>query len=186
MSKPSYDDRYKTFLQVLSEFSGMGPPKLAKACKKQPANMSGYINGSSRVGARVARSVWEAYCKWNCDTNNMSLFKPLLEINDISKVTIPESAGVYMLYNSSAQVIYIGKAGNFKVEVAHTLKRKVPVALRMGPILKKQKPPIGLLARYISLYEIADPKMRANLEALLIRVSINHTHNSNLGHIKRA
>ena len=38
------------------------------------------------------------------------------------------------------------------------------------------------LAMYLSLYEIESRRLRHNVEALLIRVFINQTHNSNIGH----
>ena len=38
------------------------------------------------------------------------------------------------------------------------------------------------LATYLSLYEIESRRLRHNVEALLLRVFINQTHNSNIGH----
>jgi hypothetical protein len=182
---PEHNDgmRYNTFLQVLRQFSGIRNQTFAEVCGRQPGNMGGYISGALRAGERVAKSSFNNYCKWHSAQNNADLFKAITEI---SKTEIPALSGIYMLYNSSAQVIYIGKATNFKTEVEVALKKKVPISVRMGPHLRKTKPTIRLLARYISLYQIDDPMLRANMEALLIRVSINHTHNSNLGHFRES
>ncbi len=174
---------YNIFLKLLWEFSAIKTQQdFAKACAKQPANMGGYINGNLKAGKRVAKSSFDSYRKWHRNQYSSGLFNPIAEVSDILEADIPKEAGVYMLYNSSAQVIYIGKAGNFKTEVAQTLNRKVPISIRIGHNLKKTKPTIRELTKYISLYQIDDAILRANMEALLIRVSINHTHNSNLGH----
>jgi hypothetical protein len=185
MAKRTDDNRYKHFLQVLYAFSGEKTVQaFATACNRQVTNMSGYINGAAPVGERVAKSSWDAFSKSQSSKNNRGLFKAICEIVDLESANIPKSPGIYMLYNSSAQVIYIGQATTLRTEVEQTLKRNVPVSMRMGPHLKRVHPTIRELSRYISLYEIQDPVVRANMEALLIRVSINHTHNSNLGHIR--
>jgi hypothetical protein len=178
---------YNTFLKVLWQFSGIkNQGGFAQACGRHPANMGRYINGNLRAGEKVAKASFNAYRKWYNTRTNINLFKAITEISDLSKVEIPTSSGIYMLYNSSAQVIYIGQAQNLKTEVGQTLKRHVPIGVRMGPDLKKTKPTIHLLAKYISLYQIDDQVLRANMEALLIRVSINHTHNANLGHFRKS
>ena len=47
--------------------------------------------------------------------------------------------------------------------------------------MNKIKPRIKDLARYLSMYEIENARLRHNIEALLLRVFINQTHNSNIG-----
>lgn len=180
------DQTYNAFLKLLKQFSGIERLQdFAKACGKYPQNMSAYINGTQHAGVRVAKAAFDSYCKHKNDDFKSSLFKPLHEISDLAETNIPTLPGIYIIYDSSAEVIYIGQAKNFKTEVRQTLDRKLPTNIIMGPKLEKKRPTIKVLAKYISLYRIDDPALRANIEALLIRVSINHTHNSNLGHFRK-
>ena len=50
--------------------------------------------------------------------------------------------------------------------------------------MRKSKPTVWNLASYMSLYEINNSRLRHNIEALLIRVFINQTHNSNIAKFK--
>lgn len=50
--------------------------------------------------------------------------------------------------------------------------------------MRKVKPTIWDLATYFSLYQIDNAQLPHNVEALLIRVFINQTHNSNIGKFK--
>lgn len=106
----------------------------------------------------------------------------LMEIEDIPKqgIQFPDSAGVYILYDSAPDVLYIGQAKSFKYRIPTTLKTEIPVAKRFGPDMERSKPTISDLVRYISLYQIDNKKLRHNIEALLIRVFINQTHNTKL------
>ena len=98
---------------------------------------------------------------------------------------LPESGGVYILYDSAANVLYIGQAKSFRDEIPQTLNRNIPVGMRFGPDMKRSQPTIEKLARYMSLYRIDNERLRHNIEALFIRVFINQTHNSNIGKFKR-
>ena len=97
---------------------------------------------------------------------------------------LPKSSGVYVLYDSAGNVLYIGKAKSFQAEVWQTLGRSIPVGMRFGPNMGKSRPTISDLAVYVSLYKISDARLRHNIEALLIRVFINQTHNSHIGNFK--
>jgi hypothetical protein len=89
-----------------------------------------------------------------------------------------------VLYDSGAQVLYIGKATSLRSEVRQTLGRAVPVGLRIGPTLKKKRPKIKDLATHLSLYQIDSPRLRHNTEVMLLRVFANQTHNTNIGNFK--
>ena len=97
---------------------------------------------------------------------------------------LPRFGGVYILYDSAGNVLYIGKAKKFRNEVWQTLGRQIPVGMRFGPNMRKVKPKIWDLANYFSLYRIDNAQLRHNVEAFLIRVFINQTHNSNIGKFK--
>jgi hypothetical protein len=96
---------------------------------------------------------------------------------------LPDVPGVYVLYDSAGDVLYIGKAKSFRTEVRQTLGRKVPVPIRLGPSMTKTNPNLSELASYYSLYEVGNAKVRHRLESLLLRVIPNQTHNTNIGRI---
>ena len=97
---------------------------------------------------------------------------------------LPETSGLYILYDSAGNVLYIGKATNFRAEVKQSLGRRLPVALRFGPELKKKRPFLSDVASRLSLYEIPSARLRHNIEALFLRAAANQTHNTNIGKAK--
>ncbi len=137
--------------------------------------MANYLLGASVPGKRVLASCLQHLHEWTV--------RPLKELQPIPQNlnSLPTSPGVYILYDSAGSVLYVGKATNFRGEVRQTLGRKIPVAIRFAPSLTKSKPMIRTLATYISLYEISSSRARHNIEALLLRVVPNQTHNSNIG-----
>ena len=186
--------------------------KFARLCGKQASNMAGYLKGKTpgtsvlqdcllnATVARILDSPADADARLEgkarnlreklLDTSMSRVFdhgiQTLCEVeaipedlNDISDV-----GGVYVLYDSAGNVLYVGKAKNFRREVRQTLDRSVPVGMRFGPGMRKVKPVLWDLAYYMSLYAIGNPNLRHNIEALLIRVFINQTHNSNIGKFK--
>jgi len=79
--------------------------------------------------------------------------------------SLPETAGLYILYDSAGSILYVGKATNFRTEVKQTLGRRLPVALRFGPKLSKEKPYLRDVAFRLSLYEIKSERLRHNIES---------------------
>ena len=197
----------KDILQIEStaEFSRM--------CGKQQPNMTGYLNGNLSPGIRVLEDCllnatisrifreplgddtrFEGKAKklrnkvWNDVLINLfeQEIQSLQEVEPIpeNQRELPESGGAYILYDSAANVLYIGKATSFKAEVWQTLDRNIPVEMRFGPDMRRFNPTIRDLASYMSLYQIDNERFRHNIEALLIRVFINQTHNRNIGKFK--
>lgn len=149
----------------------------AKACGKQTSNMTRYLSGDLEPGDKVVQSSVEHLFGWSVT--------PLMEMHSMPDLrSLPTDAGVYVIYDSSGQVLYVGKATNFRAEVAQTMKRHIPVGLRFGPYMKKSKSKIAKLAAYLSLYEIPSSRSRHNFEALLLRIVSNQTFNSNIGKFK--
>lgn len=163
------------FMRTLRELSSLNQGGFAKACGKAPANMANYPSGALVPGKRVLASCLQHLYEWTA--------RPVMELQPIPQNlnSLPTSPGVYILYDSAGNVLYIGKAKNFRTEVRQTLSRKIPVAIRFGPRLTKSKPKIRTLASCISLYAISSSRARHNIEALLLRVVPNQTHNSNIG-----
>ncbi len=199
-------------LKDLLQFASLA--EFSRACEKRQSNMSNYLTGVTKPGdsvledcilnATVSR-VFDEPLDGDTRLGNKArrlrsrvldsaisnLFgqdiKPLEEIAPIpdKQNELPKSGGVYVLYDSAGNVLYIGQAKSFRAEVWQTLKqRKIPVGMRFGPSMKKVNPTIWKLAWYMSLYEIDNSRLRHNVEALLIRVFINQTHNSNIGQFK--
>lgn len=166
------------FMKLVQSFTGLTDGAFAKACGKKHANMSKYLSGASIPGKRVLKSAVEHLYEWN--------IQPVMEVQPVPQNlnTLPTDKGIYVFYDSGGNVIYIGKATNFRTEVRQTLGRKIPVAIRVGPKLNKQQPKMSDLVARISLYQVVSPRLRHNLEALLLRIFANQTHNSNIGTFK--
>lgn len=147
----------------------------ARAIGKRPANVSRYLSGAMVPGDKVLLTSVEAMFDWSV--------KPLSEVRRIPKKLgeLPNVPGIYVLYSSDGDVLYLGQAANLQAEIRQTLRRQIPVGVRFGPSLKKVRPKIADLAVRMSLYEINSPKVRHNIEALLLRVFVNQTHNVNIG-----
>ena len=186
----------------------------ARMCGKHPPNMANYLKAepSTRVLqdcllnatiSRIFKNPPDDNTTFGQDVQKIrddvlsstisNLFgqeiQSLKEIEPIPKNRnrLPESGGVYILYDSAATVLYIGQAKSFRAEVWQTLDGgDIPVGMRFGPDMRKSKPVIRKLASYMSLYRIDSADLRHNIEALLIRVFINQTHNSNIAKFKKS
>ena len=167
------------FLNTLKTLSGhTSVSGFAKACGKQASHMSNCLAGKLTPQAKFLKSCIVHLNEWAVD--------PKQEIQPIpaNLNLLPATPGVYVIYDSGAQVLYIGKATSFRAEVKQTLSRNIPVGLRLGPSLKKMQPKIRDLATHLSLYKIDSPRLRHNTEVMLLRVFANQTHNSNIGNFK--
>jgi hypothetical protein len=169
--------KYQEFLQTLSDVTGLTGAAFAKACGKQATNMSSYLIGSKKVSQSTARSaITHLRDSWPV--------KKLLEADVIPKplTGLTTDPGVYALYGSAGDVLYVGQATNLRAEVTQTLNRTVNFTLRRGPkISKKAHPKYKEVAVRMSAYIIEPPKLRHNLEALLLRIYLNEAHNNKMG-----
>src|SRR5438309_312227 len=122
------------FLRTLKRLMDVNQREFAKACGKTQANISAYLSGFRQPGERVLRSCLEHIFEWAVEA--------LLEIEPIPEnlSELPTDPGIYIFYDSAGNVLYIGKAGNFRTEIRQTLGRRLPVPLRFGPKLKKTSP----------------------------------------------
>lgn len=151
----------------------------AKACGKKTPNMSNYLNGSLKPGDSVLRTSVTHLSEW--------WVQPLRELDRIQKNLneLPIDPGIYVLFDSASQILYLGKATNLRAEVRQALNRTVPVSIRFAPHLnEKTHPKLKRLATHLSLYAVPSSRLRHNLEALLLRVVANQSHNQNFGHFR--
>lgn len=171
------------FIQKLKELSDITTDTaFAKACGKKQSQMAQYLSGKAVPQRKALVSSLDYLHGWSVH--------PIMEVEKIpaNLNTLKESPGIYVIYDSAGNVLYIGKATSFRLEVRQTLAREIPVGIRIKHgskgHLAKVKPRLKDLAHYISLYEITSPRIRHNLESLLLRVFANQTHNSNVGTFK--
>lgn len=156
------------FIQKLKKLSGHAQTKsFANACgkKAQVANITNYLKGKTAPGDKVLKDCLNALFGWRVHVSAevAPLPKPLTKIT-----TKP---GLYCFYDITYRLTYVGKAANLKTEINQTLNRSVP-----GLVKKKHKD----ITRYYSAYIVEEGVVRANLEALLIRICGHHTYNDNV------
>ena len=164
------------FLKKLQELSGITRNRdFAKECGKNPANITNYLNGNTFPVDRVLKDCVRNIFGWEIEI--------ICEIEKIPEKLgkLPITGGVYVLYDSAANVIYIGKAKNFQAEIRQTLNKSTSVGMRLGSKLDNQRPRYRDLTTHLSLYGIENVRLRHNVEALLLRIFINQTHNRNVG-----
>ena len=169
--------KYQEFLNTLSDVTGLTGAAFAAACGKQATNMSSYLSGTKKATQSTARTaVSSLRDSWPVET----VLEAQLIPTPLTKLTT--KPGVYAFYGSSGDVLYVGQAKNLRAEVTQTLNRKVNFTLRRGPrISKKAHPRFKELAVRMSAYVVEPPNLRHNLEALLLRVFLNETHNNKVG-----
>jgi hypothetical protein len=152
--------------------SGLSDAKFSKRCGVKQPNVSLY---KKKLGPRALLRACENYYGW-----------PVIPLREIEEFDgdcsqLPTAGGIYVFYDSAGNVVYLGKATNLKTEVKQTYKRTSSFPTRFGPDLKKTKHTFGAVTKFLSLYQIDNPRIRKNFEAFLLRVVPNQTHNHNLG-----
>lgn len=169
--------KYQEFLNTLDDLTELTGAPFARACGKQPTNMSSYLSGAKPATRSTARSAL-AHLRDSWPVETLMEAAPIPE----RLTSLPMKPGVYALYGSSGGVLYVGQATDLRAELRQTLNRKVNFTLRRGPdISKKAKPTFKQLATRISAYVVEPPNLRHNLEAFLLRVFLNETHNNKTG-----
>jgi hypothetical protein len=150
----------------------------AKRIGKKAPNVHAYYNGKVVPKRRFLLSALRHAFEWEVT--------PVLEVRPTSDSRLlTTKPGVYCLYDSAGSVIYVGQATNLKQEIAQALQRKMNFPVRLGPTLsKKTQPKYKAVATHLSAYEVPSPRMRHNLEALLLRAFPNQSHNNKMGNFR--
>jgi hypothetical protein len=158
--------------------SGLTNAKFERRSKVKQQNISAY-RGGQRIGCAALLKACENFYGWPIQTlSEVGKFKG--DSNDIAH--LPTCGGIYIFYDSAGNIVYLGKAKNFRAEVRQTYRRASTFSTRLGPRLKKKAYPFGNFTKFLSLYRIDNSRIRKNFEAFLLRVIPNQSHNSNVGH----
>lgn len=168
--------KYHEFLHTLQDVVGLQGAVFARAIGKEPSNVSQYLSGYKDVGPRTLRSAVYHLGEWG--------ISPILEVRrrPSTLTEIPQTPGIYAFYDSSASILYVGQATKLRAEITSALNRKMTFPIRSGPQLaKKHRLKYKDVTQFISAYEVPSPRLRHNLEALLLRVFPNQAHNNKLG-----
>ncbi len=171
--------KYQEFLHTLSEILELKGAAFAKAIGKKYTNVSQYLSGSKKVGPRTLRTALYHLGEWEV--------KALLEVQPqpANLTKIQQTPSIYALYDSSASILYVGQAKRLRAKITQTLNRKTNFPIRSGPKLtKKHHPKFKDITTRISVYEVPSARLRHNIEALLLRVFPNQSHNNKLGKLK--
>lgn len=163
------------FIKAFHEMTELPQGQFADACGKRRTNMSAYLRGRLTPQKQVLWSSLEHFFEWGVT--------PLAELEPLPSNlnTLPTEPGIYVFYDSAGNVLYIGKATNLRAEVRQTLERSVPEGIRFGPTLGKSRPRLRRITARYSAYSVPSPRLRHNLEALLLRIHPNQSHNQNIG-----
>lgn len=173
--------KHVEFVRVLADLFGYDSrgdyARFAKRLGKSTSNIYSYYNGLKVPGKKVLISALRNAFEWEV--------APIIEVAPIDLRSLTNQPGVYCLYDSSGSIIYVGQATNLKQEVRQALHRKVNFPVRRGPNLsKKAHPKYREIATFMSAYEVPSPRMRHNLEALLLRTFPNQSHNNKMGNFE--
>lgn len=166
------------FLNLVGELLDLKPAALARRIGKQVTNVSDYLAGNKVPGKKVLISALRHAFEWEVTA--------VYELVPVAQATtLPKTPGIYCFYDSSGSVTYVGQASDLRQEVSLRLQAKMNFAVRRGPtISKKTRRKHKDVAEYISAYEVRSPRMRHNLEALLLRAHPNQSHNDKMGNFK--
>jgi len=149
-----------------------------------PPNLCAYLGGTKSISWERLRRANEHV--FGCPP----AFLPVIEGYDLrangfpSPRTLPQTAGLYALYDSAMRLLYCGKAKSLRTEVNQTLRRCAK-GIKTWP--GQGSPRFGDLAAYLSAYRIVrgDRTFLHDAEALVLHLAVNNTLNTNKGHFKR-
>lgn len=167
------------FFQVLSDLLGETGEALAKRVGKKAANVRAYLSGGKTPQKKVLLSSVRHAFEWDV--------VPLVEVRELKGHlgSVDPVPGIYALFDSSASVVYLGQASNLRAELNQTLNRNCNFPVRQGPNLSRRaKPKYKDIATHFSAYQIESARLRHNLEALLLRVFPNQSHNNKVGNFR--
>jgi hypothetical protein len=167
--------KYQEFLTTLQDVTDTTVNELADLIGKKQPNISDYLSGDKQVGKSAIKSGIRHLAEW-------SLMEDKVMLPIANRANVCTHPGIYFIYDSAGNCVYIGQARNLRTEVNLRLDSK---NLRHGiwrdPLLRRTRFRIREVAAFVTTYRVDSARLRHNLEALFLRTVINQTQNSKLG-----
>lgn len=156
-------------------------PEFCKRTGFLPGNLAWYLQGKRPI---TMERVGKAAADWFGNPLAAMQQMEWVPIDAVKpfKEKLGSDPGIYALFDSSYRLVYVGKATRMYAEVRQTLRRKVD-GIRAG---KNSKVTFGEITSFVTTYSFPQGSMAfvEDLEAMLLRTSINHTFNQNTGKFK--
>lgn len=172
---PGAKPKYQQFLRVLQEVTGTNNAQLSQMTGIKAPNLSAYLTGGKPTGKRAVATAIQHLSEW-------SVAEDVTMLPIANKNTISIRPGIYFIYDSAGNCVYLGQAKNLRTEVAQRLKTK---PLRHGiwrdPLMKLTRYKIKEVAAYVTTFRVESSRLRHNLEALFLLTFINQTQNAKKG-----
>lgn len=175
---PGRRTKYQEFLHTLRDVTGTNVGQLAKLIGKKQSNVSAYLSGGKLVNKGAMQSALRHLSEWSVIEDVTML--PIAQRN-----TVCPHPGIYFIYDSAGNCVYIGQASNLRTEVgARLTTKKLRHGIWRDPQLKLTRYPILAVAAFVTTFRIDSPRLRHNLEALFLLTVINQTQNAKKGKFK--
>ena len=169
--------KYQQFLKTLQELTDTNVSQLAKLIGKKQPNVSNYL-GQYPPDKRAMKSAIRHLAEW-------SLLEDVTMLPIAQRNTVCSHPGIYFIYDSAGNCVYIGQASNLRTEVgARLTTKKMRHGIWRDPQLKLTRYPILDVAAFVTTYRVDSPRLRHNLEALFLLTVMNQTQNAKKGKFK--
>lgn len=169
---------HRELLSTLKEVMGLSVGELAAMTGKAESNISAYLTGNKEPGVAVIRSALRHLAEWSVAEDQIML--PVARRSELG-----QHPGIYFMYDSAGNCLYLGQATNLRTEVAARLStKKLRHGIWRDPTLKLIQYKLHDVTTFVSAYRVDSPRLRHNLEALFLRTVINQTQNAKLGVFK--
>jgi hypothetical protein len=170
--------KLQEFLLTLQAVTKANNKQLASLLGKDHSNITDYLNGKKPIGLRALRSAVSHLSEWSAIPD-----KTMIAVE--KKTSISTEPGIFFMYDSSGNCVYLGQAKNLKTEVSARLNtKKLRHGIWRDRNLKRKRYQMTEVVEYITTFKVVSPRLRHNLEALFLRTVINQTQNSKLGNFK--
>jgi len=166
--------KYQEFLHTLQDVTGTSIGELATLIGKKQANVSAYLNGTKAVKKGAMQSALRHLAEWN-------VIRDVTMLPIANKASICSHPGIYFIYDSAGNCVYLGQAANLKTEVGARLgTKKMRHGIWLDQQMKKTRYSINKVAAYVTTFRVDSSRLRNNLESLFTITVINQTQNSHV------
>lgn len=172
---PGRKPKYQEFLITLREVTGTNTKQFASLIGKSQGNVSNYLSGKAPVGKRAVKSAVSHLSEGD-------VRKDVIMLPTEKKKQISAQPGIYFIYDSAGNCVYLGQGQNLRTEVSQRLRtKKLRHGIWRDPKMKLTRYFLEDVAAFISTFVVPSKRLRHNLEALFLHTVINQTQNSKKG-----